>query len=199
MANQFRSTNISPSPQPTLSNESPATSASPNHLLRSSSKQRQVRRQSLRLTNQPIDMPIPPSLLQSPYLNSPKSIFKRAVTSPRHPSKEDEQWLQDTVPLSAHAREESPHRPRSMELPHGDTLDCEQPRGRSAEKRSILHHSTLSRPLRWCHPSSAVWQEKTRSASIISTLPLHSCGQVTHSFVFDSCSFMLSWDSGKKI
>lgn len=165
MSKQFRSTNVSPSPsQPAL--KSPAMSPSPNCFSRSSSKQRPVRRKSLQLSNQLIYIPIPPSLLESPYLNSPESIFKRAVISPRHPSKEDEQWLQDTVPLSADAREESPQRSRSVELPRGDTLRCGQPRGRSTctEERSILHHPTLSRPL---HPASAVWQEKSRSAPII--------------------------------
>lgn len=63
------------------------------------------RRKSLRLSSQPLDIPIPPSLLQSPYLNSPQSIFQRAVSSPQKPSEEDEQWLQDTVPVMSEVPE----------------------------------------------------------------------------------------------
>ncbi|KAJ7694152.1 hypothetical protein B0H17DRAFT_1057990 [Mycena rosella] len=56
-----------------------------------------VRKKSLRIpSQQPLQAPIPPSLLQSPHLNSPQSIFRRAL-SPRVPSIDDE-WLQDTVP-----------------------------------------------------------------------------------------------------
>lgn len=49
----------------------------------------------------PMHIPIPPSLLRSPYLNSPQSIFQRASSQSQSPSKEDEQWLQDTVPIYA--------------------------------------------------------------------------------------------------
>ncbi|KAJ7940854.1 hypothetical protein B0H13DRAFT_34871 [Mycena leptocephala] len=56
-----------------------------------------LRKKSLRIPTQPqLKAPIPPSLLQSPHLNSPQSIFRRAM-SPRVPSVDDE-WLQDTVP-----------------------------------------------------------------------------------------------------
>jgi len=55
---------------------------------------------SLRITTRPVQVPIPPSLLTSPYLNSPESIFQREIVTPcRRPSEADEQWLQDTVPL----------------------------------------------------------------------------------------------------
>jgi hypothetical protein len=56
---------------------------------------------SLRITTRPVQVPIPPSLLTSPYLNSPESIFQREIVTPSLPSKADEQWLQDTVPLDA--------------------------------------------------------------------------------------------------
>ncbi|KAJ7098122.1 hypothetical protein B0H15DRAFT_644957 [Mycena belliarum] len=61
-----------------------------------------VRRKSLRIPSQPVQAPIPPSLLQSPHLNSPQSIFRRAV-SPRVPRIDDE-WLQDTVPQNGAAK-----------------------------------------------------------------------------------------------
>ncbi|KAJ4480506.1 hypothetical protein C8J55DRAFT_65928 [Lentinula edodes] len=56
---------------------------------------------SLRLCNaKTVNVPIPPSLLQSPYLNSPMSPFQKANSTPCTPSREDEQWLRDTIPLS---------------------------------------------------------------------------------------------------
>ena len=46
-------------------------------------------------------VPIPPSLRDSPYLNSPYSVF-RSVYSPQRPV--DEHWLMDTIPMgSPHA------------------------------------------------------------------------------------------------
>ncbi|EGN96001.1 hypothetical protein SERLA73DRAFT_141105 [Serpula lacrymans var. lacrymans S7.3] len=42
---------------------------------------------------------IPPSLIQSPHLLSPQSIFQKK-TVPQTPSREDEEWLRDTVPLT---------------------------------------------------------------------------------------------------
>lgn len=56
---------------------------------------------SLRITTRPVQVPIPPSLLTSPYLTSPESIFQREIATPCLPSEADEQWLQDTVPLDA--------------------------------------------------------------------------------------------------
>ena len=63
-------------------------------------------RQQLEFTP-PADVPIPPSLLHSPYLHSPQSIFRRSAASFRYPSQEDDEWLRDTVPLrSGPQREE---------------------------------------------------------------------------------------------
>ncbi|KAF8638520.1 hypothetical protein AX16_010502 [Volvariella volvacea WC 439] len=72
----------------------------------SNGKSRLSRKRSLCLPNpnQSLHVPIPPSLLQSPYLNSPQSIFQRTVSAPRLPSEEDEEWLQDTVPISGQIR-----------------------------------------------------------------------------------------------
>lgn len=171
MSSQSTSMNSSTS-QSQPSNQNSAPSSFPGCLSRSSSKHRPTRRRSLRLSNQPIHIPIPPSLLESPYLNSPESIFQRAVTSPRHPSKEDEQWLQDTVPLSVDGREEGERRPRSMELPLGEAVRGEHPRGRPTEKRSMSPHPTPSPPVRWRHPifpPPAGWigQATIRSAPIM--------------------------------
>lgn len=44
------------------------------------------------------EIPVPPSLAKSPLLLSPRSVFRRAYTTPR-PNERDEQWLRDTVPL----------------------------------------------------------------------------------------------------
>ncbi|KAJ6623419.1 hypothetical protein B0H10DRAFT_2009634 [Mycena sp. CBHHK59/15] len=66
-----------------------------------------VRKKSLRIPNQPLKAPIPPSLLQSPHLNSPQSIFRRAVYVPCGPSDEDERWLQDTVPQHGAVKQHS--------------------------------------------------------------------------------------------
>ncbi|KAF8212454.1 hypothetical protein K438DRAFT_1806533 [Mycena galopus ATCC 62051] len=55
-----------------------------------------LRTKSLRIPTEALKAPIPPSLLQSPHLNSPQSVFRRAMP-PRAPNVDDE-WLQDTVP-----------------------------------------------------------------------------------------------------
>ncbi|KAJ3935439.1 MAG: hypothetical protein NXY57DRAFT_493737 [Lentinula lateritia] len=80
---------------------------------------------SLRLCNaKTIDVPIPPSLLQSPYLNSPMSPFQKASSAPCTPSREDEQWLRDTIPLSNHSA----------------------PLGRSASTKENVQRRTCSSP-----------------------------------------------------
>jgi len=64
------------------------------------------RTKSLRIPHNLVDPPIPPSLLAKPsYLTSPRSIFRRTLSSPRLPSQEDEEWLRDTVPLSWEGRD----------------------------------------------------------------------------------------------
>ncbi|KAJ2917664.1 hypothetical protein MD484_g2810, partial [Candolleomyces efflorescens] len=66
----------------------------------SSSSAIKPRRNSLRLSTQPHSVPVPPSLLQSPYLTAPKR--PPPSQAPSHvPSEEDDSWLQDQVPLSA--------------------------------------------------------------------------------------------------
>lgn len=45
--------------------------------------------------------PIPPSLLDSPFLQSPESVFRRPYPSSRTPDEEfeEDRWLGDTVPM----------------------------------------------------------------------------------------------------
>jgi len=61
------------------------------------------RRKSLTLLTVTPNIPIPPSLRQSPYLRSP--IFSQALPSPTPPSEEDEKWLQDTIPIASQTRQ----------------------------------------------------------------------------------------------
>lgn len=63
------------------------------------------RRNSLVLPPQPKPVPIPPSLVQSPYLNAP--IFTNDLSAPRLPTDAAERWLQDTVPVSAESSSSS--------------------------------------------------------------------------------------------
>jgi len=146
--------------QPSGNQASPLTSTH-GRFSNPSSTQRLVRRRSLRLPSRPVDIPIPPSLLQSPYLNSPESIFQRNLPSPRQPSEEDEQWLQDTIPLSPNVRNDGEQSTRSTEVPHFvDGSKGEQPRGRNLVPRSIPHPTSPSPPLRWRYPitsTSPAW------------------------------------------
>lgn len=61
------------------------------------------RRKTLKLLTASPEVPIPPSLRQSPYLTSP--IFSQALPSPTLPSEEDEKWLQDTIPIASQTRQ----------------------------------------------------------------------------------------------
>lgn len=65
--------------------------------------------------------PVPPSLLESPYLTSP--IFGQEVSASHLPTEQDELWLQDTIPLSATSSGSSgslaiPSRDNSRNHPH---------------------------------------------------------------------------------
>lgn len=43
--------------------------------------------------------PIPPTLVNSPYLSSPNSVFRRKTSVPKWPSQEEDEWLRDMVPV----------------------------------------------------------------------------------------------------
>ncbi|KAI0029833.1 hypothetical protein K488DRAFT_88354 [Vararia minispora EC-137] len=60
------------------------------------------------LRTDPRPPPIPPSLIASPLLHSPRSIFRRSFP-PKIPSQRDEEWLRDTVPVPASSLDQSPH------------------------------------------------------------------------------------------
>ncbi|KIY51097.1 hypothetical protein FISHEDRAFT_71389 [Fistulina hepatica ATCC 64428] len=62
------------------------------------------RSSSRRFALHPVHIPIPPSLVGSPYLESPDSIFRHHIASPQPPRPADEEWLQDTVPLDSPGR-----------------------------------------------------------------------------------------------
>lgn len=61
------------------------------------------RRSSLRFPAQPPPIPIPPSLIESPYLKAPR--FRQESSAPCVPTEEDERWLQDTVPIQSQPSE----------------------------------------------------------------------------------------------
>lgn len=131
-----------------------------------SSSSKHHRRQSLRIPEQALNIPIPPTLLQSPHLISPQSIFQRAVTAPRHPNAEDEQWLQDTVPLSPDGGEDQGQGTRSSRSSQiSDTSRGE--RGQSQDSRSQSHNAPSSPPLvRWRNthtPTPPTWTKSFSS------------------------------------
>lgn len=138
----------------------------------SSSKYRTSRRQSLRI-HQALNIPIPPTLLQSPHLNSPQSIFKRTVSAPRHPNAEDEQWLQDTVPLSLDGGEDHGQRARSSRSSQISNASRGE-RGQSQDAQLLAHNAPPSPPLvRWRGtptPAPPTWlsQAKSHSAPCLS-------------------------------
>lgn len=114
------------------------------------------RSKSLRLTRQPpIDVPVPPSLADSPYLTSPHSIFRRALSDGHIPSQEDEEWLRDTIPLSWEGRDGQVGVTRSlfsgMVVVYRIVAEDESSlRGRSSEKcreEYVLKGSMSSPPL----------------------------------------------------
>lgn len=63
------------------------------------SQNRSTKRSSL-LTcpRRPDATPIPPTLVNSPYLSSLNSAFRRKTPLPRWPSQQDDEWLRDMVP-----------------------------------------------------------------------------------------------------
>lgn len=136
-------------------------------------KQAFGRRKSLQLPHK-FDVPIPPSLLQSPYLTSPESIFQRNVSPHKHPSEEDEQWLQDTVPLSLDDRDDAKKRGRlsmsSTSSSQSHTSDDPNHAQFSRPNQQPLSYNPSSPPLvRWRHqihlaPPSYPGQIKVHSA-----------------------------------
>ncbi|KAG5645013.1 hypothetical protein DXG03_007290 [Asterophora parasitica] len=146
-------------------------------------KKRFSRRKSLQLPPQPLDIPIPPSLLQSPYLNS-ESIFQRTLSAPHKPTEEDEQWLQDTVPLSLDSQDD--HRKHARLSTSSSASSGPSSAGESSEDSSRSpssrpqstgpHHAPPSPPLvrsrRQTHLAPPSWlssssQPQVRSAPCV--------------------------------
>ncbi|KAF8559507.1 hypothetical protein OG21DRAFT_1492832 [Imleria badia] len=59
----------------------------------------QKRSSILTCHRRPDATPIPPTLVNSPYLSSPNSVFRRKIPLPRWPSQQDDVWLGDMVPM----------------------------------------------------------------------------------------------------
>lgn len=110
-----------------------------------------------RLPSQPIHIPIPPSLVESPHLYSPQSIFRRASSTPALPSQEDEEWLRDTIPLGTEEGQKEPtpsssRSPLVSSVTEGEKVT--QSRGRSSDPR-IRSNVPPSPPLvRWRQSTS---------------------------------------------
>lgn len=51
--------------------------------------------------------PIPPTLLNSPYLSSPNSVFRRKTSVLKWPSQEEDEWLRDMVPANRSSASDS--------------------------------------------------------------------------------------------
>ncbi|KAK0459534.1 uncharacterized protein EV420DRAFT_1641743 [Desarmillaria tabescens] len=122
----------------------PSHNRKPSHDL----GRRQSRTSSNRHQNT-MHMPVPPSLLQSPLLNSPNSIFQRVI-SPHTPTAEDEQWLQDTVPATpTMGRKASMDSTTSSScsLSRGSSLSEQQALRRAAELRTTSPPALPSPPL----------------------------------------------------
>lgn len=85
-----------------------------------------------------VNIPIPPSLLQSPHLNSPWSPFQRTDSTPSTPSANDEEWLRDTIPLSA----------GSSRVGRSDSTkeNSRSPRSPRTEGRGVANMSNRMRP-----------------------------------------------------
>ncbi|KAJ4488219.1 hypothetical protein J3R30DRAFT_907497 [Lentinula aciculospora] len=148
------SLSLSPRSQPERSFCAPTTSKSPR------------RAASLRLCNAKADVPVPPSLLESPYLNSPMSPFQRAASVPCTPSQEDEEWLRDTIPL-----------PSSSITPLGRSASTKENTCRSAHSQQshngTAQGGTIDKLTRPCSPPllrlgvrSQSIQEKVQTPSL---------------------------------
>lgn len=109
------------------------------------------RRNSLRLPIQPPEVPVPPSLVGSPYLRSGRYQGQRGgPVQPHYPSEEDELWLQDTVPIGS----PSPNIPQSApsswqsssSMSSSSSSSSSTNRAAARGQRSQHHHSPITSP-----------------------------------------------------
>ncbi|EJD06008.1 uncharacterized protein FOMMEDRAFT_18222 [Fomitiporia mediterranea MF3/22] len=117
-------------------------------------------------------IPVPPTLVNSPHLQSPNSIFRRPHSGPRaSPGIEEERWLRDTVPLGSPSGRVPP--PPSTSIP----IVSEQRRSRG---------SSVS-----VSPTSAVVPGAAPTSPAFSLLPSslpHTATVFAHA-PRDSCSY----------
>ncbi|KAG6889730.1 hypothetical protein C0995_015028 [Termitomyces sp. Mi166 len=126
------------------------------------------RRKSLQLSHHSLAAPIPPSLLQSPYLD-PQSIFQRTFFAPHYPTEEDEKWLQDTVPLEYDKkRGRFSTSSTSSSISPTTTEASMQLRPRSIGPTYVPTSPPIVRWRLPCHTLSSTWHEPSRVRSLSS-------------------------------
>ena len=167
----------SPSPTPTFT----LMSARDTPVTPPSSKRRsynQSKGRSLQLQHIPVNIPIPPSLIRSPYLQSMENS-RRSLSSPRLPSEADDKWLQDTVPLSYGKEEDRV----GSENPWMEVIIHEEEetyRSRSPQPRALSNLGVPSSPPLVCCSQESTpptsWRQqqpfKSRSEPSISEISL---------------------------
>ncbi|KAL5533298.1 hypothetical protein ACEPAF_5074 [Sanghuangporus sanghuang] len=94
------------SPSPSLTQNNNSTPSSSSGASATATRPRMTRNNSHLSRTGPgaLVIPIPPTLANSPHLQSPNSIFRRPHAGPRaSPDVEEERWLRDTVPMGSAA------------------------------------------------------------------------------------------------
>lgn len=79
------------------------------------------RRQSFKVQTTPV--PVPPSLVQSPYL-APNSMFNKEYSFPRAPAGNQDNWLMDTVPQRPQGQQGQQQ--QQQQQPKGTTQPAQQ-------------------------------------------------------------------------
>ncbi|KAJ7684976.1 hypothetical protein DFH06DRAFT_23943 [Mycena polygramma] len=127
------------------------------------------RKKSLRIPTEPPPLkalPIPPSLLQSPHLNSPQSIFRRAMGPSARVPRVDDEWLQDTVPQHGAVKPPPP-----QETKDPNTNATEQARRPSQGAQS---HRPMSTP--GARPPLPKWPKSEPNIHVVRTSPVENDG-----------------------
>ncbi|KAG1756279.1 uncharacterized protein EDB91DRAFT_1091642 [Suillus paluster] len=112
---------------------------------------RKGRSVSLHIPKQCDPTPVPPSLADSPHLSSPFSVFRRKSTLLKSPSREDDEWLRDMVPLGR----ENIKRSGSSAVTSAQTSQDSTPPSSSEQSRATLSPRSSMYPSRsWSSPST---------------------------------------------
>ncbi|KAL5490472.1 hypothetical protein ACEPAI_5305 [Sanghuangporus weigelae] len=158
------------SPSPSSSNSSSTTPSSSSGASATGTRPRMTRNNSHLHRTGPgaLVIPIPPTLANSPHLQSPNSIFRRPHAGPRaSPDVEEERWLRDTVPIGS-AAPPSPlttgppatgsglgyTRTTAAAAANSASADASQGRGRSASTSTRTISSPSTSPAFSLLPSS---------------------------------------------